>query len=381
MKCYLVTMKKLLLILFIIAVVFFFYIVFINRESFSNNAQNVQVYVTLVPSPTVTPNPILLLTTEQKIGQLLAVSIVLSNNPNEPISQSVLTNLSQIQPSIVVLYGKNLSFDTVKKSAEVLKSIPIEQEIKIAVDHEGGTVQRLTGHGFTFLESWQYLCSESEEERKEKIQKSAKELKDAGIDIIFGPVADFSDKPSRSMGTRICATQADTVIDRVNEVIAIYLENGILPTVKHFPGIGTLNVDLHHNYETINDPTNELTVFNTILQKNPEIAVMTAHAGIPQEKKPCSLSKKCIHLLKDYPKALIITDAIDMIYEHKDSEMSKVEELTLLSKESILAGNHIVLFGPGVTLEELKEILMNLSEQYERDVEFARKVDDVMTSL
>ncbi len=60
------------------------------------------------------------------------------------------------------------------------------------VDHEGGSVQRLNGEGFTILPSWKRMCNQTAELRQSSLASSAAELAAVGIDVVLAPVVDVS---------------------------------------------------------------------------------------------------------------------------------------------------------------------------------------------
>lgn len=354
MKLNTIVLLSLLLVLFVC--IFYIY------QSFNNEKETQETPVTV-------ENKVPILSVEQKIAQLLAVSIKLSDGKTDSLTNS---QIEQLQPGFVVMYGSKLSANSVKETTNILKNFNIPLPITIAVDHEGGAVQRLSGEGFTKLQPWSELCQIDTETRRVLFQQSAKEIKDAGIDIVLGPVVDFSQNSSTIMQNRICSANEETLVKSTAEIIHIYEEAGITATLKHFPGIANLDVDLHYGYESIKDNSEQFAIFEKLLQRYPNIAVMTSHAGLENTNIPCSLDKQCVGLLSKYPEVLFITDDIKMISTYAEVPTQTLSDLV---KQAILATNTIILLGPDVYFDEVKQIIHELSEEYKIDEHFAKTVD------
>lgn len=308
----------------------------------------------------------------QKIAQLLAVSVRI-HNFSEPVTSAVATKIQHLQPGFIVLYGKQLPFTTVQKTTETLHAL--HPSILVMIDHEGGIVQRANGEGFTALPAWELLCRVETQQRKTILTRSATELSTAGVDIVLGPVLDFSPRLDSVLGNRICSQSPETLLSSTDEAINIYGKAKITPTLKHFPGIGALSVDLHSAFATTKDVPQELTLFTSLLQKYPSLAVMTSHAGFQNESVPCSLSPQCVQLLQSYPEALLITDDLYMISSHQNSQKEHVQELTDMTEQALLAQNTVILLGSDISLEETEVILQNLLQRYEQNRQFADAVD------
>lgn len=322
------------------------------------------------------------LTPEQKISQLLAVSLTLTNTPiSSTAANKQIQEITQLQPGIIVLYGKKLNFDIVKTTTEKIAAVTIPIPISIAVDHEGGTVQRLSGKGFTPVDAWGVLCESDQATRTKIFETTAQELQAAGVTLALGPTIDSATTSSKALKTRLCKTDSATLTQNTQEVIEIYLRAGITPTLKHYPGIGSLTVDLHDAYAQIADTTKEQPMFHHLLNQNPTIAVMTAHAGLPGSNIPCSLSEECIQPLQQHPEALIITDDIDMKATLKETAHPKSQQLAELTHQAIQAGNTIVLLGPNIQFVEIQKIIAELSSRYETDSSFASQVDKNLVKI
>jgi beta-N-acetylhexosaminidase len=149
----------------------------------------------------------------------------------------------------VVLFARNYAAPTQLRDlcAEIhaLRAPPL----KIAVDHEGGRVQRFHD-GFTAIVPMADIGATDDPKRAEQMAFAAglviaTELSSAGMDLSFAPVIDLSVGDNAAIGTR--AFGADpSLVGRLGLALARGLGAGGFPAVaKHFPGHGSIRADSH----------------------------------------------------------------------------------------------------------------------------------------
>ena len=285
-----------------------------------------------------------------------------------------------------VLFGKSITMNQVKQVVGELHNTTNVLELKplIAVDHEGGTVQRLSGEGFTKLDSWRKICSLTTTDREEILKQSAHELKEAGIDIVLAPVLDVGN--SQILKDRVCSIDSYAIVaDRSMDFVTIFSDLGILPVIKHFPGIGLATKDLHNSYDYISVLENDVKLYKYIIDQVKHIGVMTAHVGVVSQDRtiPCSVSPYCVSELNTaYPEVLVFTDALEMVAASYDKDNPRVpKDLIQISKEAILAGNNVLLYGASVSPEELENIATALLTEYEQNPKFRALVDQSVLKI
>jgi beta-N-acetylhexosaminidase len=214
----------------------------------------------------------------------------------------------------VILFGRN--FASRAQLTELTKSIKaIREDVLIAIDHEGGRVQRCKTDGFTHLPAMQrlgYLWSGKQlpkglhtpAETALLAMKAAtavgyilaSELLACGVDFSFTPVLDLGYGNSEVIGDRAFHVEPSVV-----SILARSLNHGLLLAGmkncgKHFPGHGFAEADSHvaipvddRSLETIlrNDARPYLDLGITL------DAVMPAHVIYPQvDELPAGFSKK-----------------------------------------------------------------------------------------
>lgn len=119
-------------------------------------------------------------------------------------------------------------------------------DILLAVDQEGGRVQRLT-EPFTRLPSMQILSQHANDQQLQDVGwLLATELLAVGIDFSFAPVLDTDDQFCPIVGDRSFAADPYQVAERARSFITGMHEAGMATTGKHFPGHGQVQQDSHH---------------------------------------------------------------------------------------------------------------------------------------
>jgi len=128
-----------------------------------------------------------------------------------------------------------------------------EPPLVIAVDHEGGRVQRFRGSGFTVLPSMRVIGSVWERDYLEALEFArctgfvlAAELLAHGVDLSFTPVLDLDYGGSRVIGDRAFHRDPRTVARLAGALAAGMAEAGMGCVGKHFPGHGHVEADSHH---------------------------------------------------------------------------------------------------------------------------------------
>lgn len=356
------------------------------------------------------------LTVEQKISQLIAYPFVI--NASElgdsteiqdfktiSLSSTSSAELTKLEPGIITLFGSNISFNDASSHLKQIRELFSNKALQplIAVDHEGGSVQRLSGDGFTQLPSLKEMCGADKYDLQQQLFSSAKELSDLGVNIVFAPVLDID---SKVLGDRSCSDYGSLLITSI-EFIKVFGDKQILPVIKHFPGLGQTSKDLHNYSDTIQLKGNDTLIFSKVLDIYPNIGVMSSHVQIQDmlEGKPCSMSEECLSVFNnEMPLVILFTDALEMGALNSSANdfvenfsflkldapsenaqgkttLSQEVKLTVLSYQAIMAGNNVLVFGSGVEASQLTKVVDELSAHYEQDEVFAKKVNESLLKI
>lgn len=275
----------------------------------------------------------------------------------------------------VTLFGSNISHTQATQITSYIDDKNTQDiPVWVMVDHEGGTVQRLGGTGFTDLPSWQEQCAGELLAMAEPWKASASELSQVGVDVVLAPVLDIA-QAHPILKSRVCSADAAKIYEFSTAFITTYNDAGILPVLKHFPGIGPTRKDLHTAFDTVDVQDESVSLYRSLLEVYPYSAVMTGHVGVTSqdETTPCSLSSDCVGQLYElFPSVLTITDALEMKATGVDNKTVYLEDVAL---EAVKAGNTVLLFGPTVTQSDVKIVHDRLLREYNNSFEFRELVN------
>ena len=170
----------------------------------------------------------------------------------EGMSLSKEENEILLNPHVggVILFAKNISSrDQVQELCGEIKQI--NPQLLIAVDQEGGRVQRLK-EGYTILPTMQKLTAFLNSDIDKNFHFAtdlgwlmASEVIASGIDISFAPVLDLDNSRSSVIGDRSISDNPEEVIDIASSFIKGMNQAGMQATGKHFPGHGGIFADSH----------------------------------------------------------------------------------------------------------------------------------------
>lgn len=150
----------------------------------------------------------------------------------------------------LILFSRN--YQNREQIKELVRSVrKIKEKILIAVDQEGGRVQRFQ-EGFTQLKPLHYfgeLYDKSPDNALAETEKAAytmaSEIRSVGIDISFAPVLDLDWGVSEIIGSRSFHANPEIVAILAKAYISGMKRAGMFTTGKHFPGHGAVKVDSH----------------------------------------------------------------------------------------------------------------------------------------
>ena len=208
----------------------------------------------------------------------------------------------------VILFARN--YQNRQQLVELTTAIHAARPgIVIAVDHEGGRVQRFKTDGFTRLPAMRALGTLWDEDVLAASRAAtdvgfvlAAELRACGVDLSFTPVLDLDFGESSIIGDR--AFHRDP---RVVTMLAKSLNHGLMLAGmancgKHFPGHGFVKADSH-----VAVPVDERTLEHILGDDAAPYdwlgmslaGVMPAHVIYPKvDRHPAGFSKKWLSLLR-----------------------------------------------------------------------------------
>ena len=235
----------------------------------------------------------------------------------------------------LILFSRNYdSFDQLNNLINEIHAI--KENIIIAVDQEGGRVQRFKKE-FTKIPSMQEVSVYAKKNGDRELIKDlawlvSSELIAAGIDINFAPVLDINRNISSIIGDRSFSEKISEVISNASDYIDGMHEAGMKSTGKHFPGHGNVAEDSH--LELPEDKRDLQELINTDIKPYTKLkdkldVIMCAHILFTSvDNKIPSFSKTWIdNVLRNNLnyKGLILSDDLSMKGTGNQSLINKVK--------------------------------------------------------
>ena len=230
--------------------------------------------------------------------------------------------LARYNPLGITLFNRNLeNAEQVKNLVAEIKELVRGDETLIALDSEGGRVNRLKAAGFPDYAFQQTLAETSDSEKIVKMHAAliSRDMRAVGANLNFAPVLDVAHQGmTAALEGRVFSSDAQTVARLGNEMIKTYISEGICPCMKHLPGHGRAMTDPHLSLPVINEPLEALEPdFEPFHACRDCPAGMTAHILINavDPKHPVTQSEKGIRELirgRIGFEGFLISDAIDM---------------------------------------------------------------------
>lgn len=213
----------------------------------------------------------------------------------------------------VVLYPENIGPpDQLRALTTFLRDARPTPVPFIAVDQEGGLVQRLTRqNGHLYIPSaWKVGRNPSFSDPESAVRLyagMAKDLAEAGFNLNFGPVVDLNlnpDNPVIGQRERSFGADPNTVTQLARAFIVAHRDAGIVTVAKHFPGHGSSRADSHKTLADISDTWREIELepYRQLAKDGLLDAVMIGHLYHPRfsdgARLPASLSRRAITALR-----------------------------------------------------------------------------------
>lgn len=295
-------------------------------------------------------------TLEQKIAQKIVLDFRFFDDENKtPAEKQALTQLPREIAELittsnlggVILFKENLrDIEQIIHLTRDLQRAALSSDLALplflSADHEGGRVTRLPeGIATSFSGNMSIGATFSQHDvtyAKLTGEVLAKELSVLGINVNHAPVVDVNaDKANPVINSRAFSDDPKVVAKLAIAQVQHMQQQGVMATLKHFPGHGNTHIDSHTGLPCINYAKDiaeaiDIAPFRDVLSNlEPNQApdmIMTAHIQYPALDDtlllskvgeriiaPATMSRRIIH---DYLRTqlkydgLIVSDALDM---------------------------------------------------------------------
>jgi beta-N-acetylhexosaminidase len=248
---------------------------------------------------------------DRMIGQTIMVGFSGADEHDQGV-KAVRDELAKGLIGGVVLYPENIrSAQQLRLLTAYLLNASSALVPFIAVDQEGGRVQRLTKWtGYKQYPSAQKMGRDATltpEAARRIYGDMARELASAGINVNFGPVVDLSVNPWNSViarRKRSYGADPETVTSLARSFITAHREANVVTVAKHYPGHGSSWSDSHKTLPDISLSwqESELKPYIALAHEGLLDMVMVGHLYHPRfsdgDKLPSSLSANAINALR-----------------------------------------------------------------------------------
>lgn len=261
-------------------------------------------------------------------------------------SPTALANyMATYKPGGLIFMGDNIPMSFADLRSETSALITDKQlPTFIATDEEGNTVKRLASDTYP---GGIALANQPANATQEAFAKRSGLLKDIGINLNFGIIADVTADPSSFIYPRVLGTTPQAASDRVAQAV-IGSKGQTLSTIKHFPGHGETGGDSHTSIPTATtafaDWQQRVALpFKTGIDAGADM-VMFGHLRYSAvDSQPATLSKKWHDIIRNDLafKGLIITDDMIMLQDSGDAAYADPVANAIAALQ---AGNDLLLY-------------------------------------
>jgi len=187
----------------------------------------------------------------------------------QPFDQSTPSSVppnefSDLKDSVQVCKPPYLPIDEYAALLNRLKEIaaerPYNAPLHLCLDQEGDMSFDFVRDGVRFFPSQWGLARNGDAELVYEVSRAtARQLLAVGFNCIHSPVFDVVRDPATSyIATRGFGEGVEHCVEMASAAVRGYLDGGVMPCGKHYPGRGSTDVDDHHDVGSINLDAKEM---------------------------------------------------------------------------------------------------------------------------
>jgi len=185
----------------------------------------------------------------------------------------------------------------------------------IAVDQEGGTVQRYTQEG-VLPGAKDMATNYTTAQAYNLYLKDDTFLKTIGITTNFAPIVDVESQTHSPLPGRIYSSDPNTVVSYATQAIKASTQSDITPVIKHFPGLGSATGNTDFTTATTAPlselQTRDLIPYTKLSALKPDVMVSNAIVPGLTDGNPAVWSPAALALLRSsgYQQSVVYTDSL-----------------------------------------------------------------------
>ncbi|WP_062314550.1 glycoside hydrolase family 3 N-terminal domain-containing protein [Demequina rhizosphaerae] len=190
----------------------------------------------------------------------------------------------------------------------------------VSADEEGGVVSRLSGAVPSLPAFMAAGAATDDAAVTEAYRSSAADMRALGVNVDYAPVADVTLGPADPIiRTRSAGADPDDVAATVSAAVEGFVDGGVVPVIKHFPGHGSVTVDSHAGLPVQERAVKRLArtdmvPFARAIEEGAPV-VMLGHIAVPEwGDDPATLEPEAYAYLREELgfTGVAITDALNM---------------------------------------------------------------------
>ena len=315
------------------------------------------------------------LTLEQKVGQLFNLR---ANQPRQDFDPKIEEYINKYNVGGVTFFRTDAAL--LLEQANEWQSMA-QTPMMIAIDGEWGLGMRIND-GLSYPYQMTLGAITNDSLIAEMGRQIAEQCVRLGINVNFAPDIDVNNEPNNPViGFRSFGENPDNVARKGTAYALALQNNGVLPSMKHFPGNGNTKTDSHNALPIIKNSLEEIEEIELYpfkyLTDNGVKGAMVGHLYFPALEsivnKSSSLSKNIVtDLLKEKMNydGIIFTDGLEMKGAYNGTDPDSV------CLQAIMAGNDILLLPINVdaSMQIIIEAAKNDDEVKNRVEESCEKI-------
>lgn len=289
------------------------------------------------------------MTLDEKLGQMMLIETVYQSYA--PDVDNMVRNL---HAGAMIVYKQNMILDnpigppTLRryiKDIQAHATIPL----MVTMDEEGGGVDRLGLYGFAPpLPSPQDTARTGNPQNAyDNGARGAQQMVSFGINTDLAPLADIRLTDGSILYTRMYGSDSQTVTAYAGAFLRGVQDNGVIGTLKHWPGIGSITSDPHQTLPVMNRSLSQLqstefSSFKALLPLDPGM-IMVTHVLVNaiDPTLPATLSPKVVQgVLRDQLgyQGVVMTDSLYMKGISLQYNLGQAAVLSVMAGDDLLEG-------------------------------------------
>jgi beta-N-acetylhexosaminidase len=280
---------------------------------------------------------------DEKLGQVFLIETVWQD-----YSGDLDAMVRQMHAGAMIVYAQNLANPAQLRrylgAVQAHAAIPL----MISTDEEGGGVDRLGNSGFApAFPSAENLATESPQAIRQTGATEAQVMRSFGFNTDLAPVVDVRTNPAAMEWDRIFGDDPATVERDAGAFLTGLQANGVIGTLKHWPGIGSITQDPHLTLPTgtrsqAQLQSTDFATFKALLADDPGM-IMVTHVLVPayDQRLPATLSPTLVNgVLRGQMgyDGVVMTDSLYMKAISDSYTLSEAGVLSIIAGDDLLEG-------------------------------------------